>query len=306
MRSDRREIGPEDSRRFRREVALIAEDRTESPSLAVAAVRTLASLIAVGVEKGQISESAVEPDFASFIAIAGDTGRAAEVRGSAIRAIGELQIDDGAVLVREILMNPIERDRPEIARNALIAISRLDGTGAVEPISDVMRVTKDQAIFGTAAYSLGQIKTVESMVELARNEDRFPDSASPDAALVEFEDVVLKVLRDPASEHLTYAIGATRHLWRQGQRDRYIPLLVGLLTTAPLDTRRDALERLIDAASRLEFEIEKRELESALKAIADQPTLADYAQRIRRRLSASVLVPNPYSGPMPMVPELQN
>ena len=163
--------------------------------------------------------------------------------------------------------------------------------------------TEDPSIFGTAAFSLGQIKTVESMVNLVKNSDRFPDSASCDAALVDMEDTILDVLKNPQDENLIHAIYATRHLWREGQRERYVPQLRMLLSTAPILARKAALDRLLEVVSTLKLDDEKRELEPILIEIVNQPELKQYTERIRKRMLAVELEPTYSTIPHPSIPQ---
>lgn len=108
-------------------------------------------------------------------------------------------------------------------------------------------------------------------------------------------EVICDALQGIDEQKVSYGIRATRHLWREQQRQKYIPLLRRLLRTASLDTRKAALERLLEKASTLEFEQEKRRLVPTLEAIVDQPEFAKYQQQIRQRLSAELLTPVPDS-----------
>lgn len=302
LHSKRRELDSESLKRLHNQVILIAEDNTEFPEISAEAIRFMASLIGLMEEKGQITKSDVKQDISFLIEVARDQGRDVRLRGSAIRALGDLQVQEARPLLRELLADQSNLNRPEIARNACISIWRLEGKEAVVPISEVLSRTEDPSIFGTAAFSLGQIKTVESMVNLVKNSDRFPDSASCDAALVDMEDTILDVLKNPQDENLIHAIYATRYLWREGQRERYVPQLRMLLSTAPILARKVALEQLLEVASTLKFEDEKRELESILAEIVNQTELSQYTEQIKKRLSAVVLKPTDRTIPVPPIP----
>jgi hypothetical protein len=202
-------------------------------------------------------------------------------------------MEEAKTVLRAILVDPVESNKPDIARNALLATWRLEGQEATEPITEVLVRTQNLEIFGTAIFSLGQIKTEQSMVRIVQQMDRFPDSGSADAVLVDMEEIILNVLSDPDNENLEHAIHATTHLWREGQRERYFPKLKALLATAPVPLRIASLERMIDVTSRLEFEAEKLELRSVLPLIINQPELGEYAEYIQRRLSATLIVPFP-------------
>lgn len=303
LRSKRRELDPESLQRVLNQVILIAKDTTESPEISAEAIRSMASLIGLMEEKGQIMKSEVKQDISFLIEVARDQKQDIKLRGTAIRALGDLQIQEARLLLRELLADQSNLNRPEIARNACISIWRLEGKEAVVPISEVLSRTEDPSIFGTAAFSLGQIKTVESMVNLVKNSDRFPDSASCDAVLVDMEEIILEVLKNPQDESLIYAIHATHHLWREGQRERYVPQLRMLLPTAPLLARKAALDRLLEVVSTLKLDDEKRELEPILIAIVNQPELNQYTERIRKRMLAVELKPTDKTILVPSIPQ---
>lgn len=296
IQSKRRELAPDVSRQLLSLSLELAKDPAEEPRLSAAALRTASSVARFTEEVGRISRTDVKRDFGFLTALAGDTDRDTELRGAAIRAIGDLKLDEASALLRSILADPAQRELPAIARNALLSIRRLEEESAFDVISEVMRRTENPAIFGTAAYSLGQIRTAESMARLVQLEDRFPDSGSVDAVLVDMEDVILDVFGDPNDANVVDAIEATRHLWRDGQRARYILALRSLLTTAPVIARRTCAQRLIEAASLLDLESEKEELKAIQGAISEQPELKDYADQIRSRLTAEMIVPTT-SGP---------
>lgn len=291
LRSKRRDLDPESLQRLLNQVILIAKDTTESPEISAEAIRFMGSLIGLMEEKGQITKSDVKQDISFLIEVTRDQKRDVKLRGSAIRVLGDLQIQEAIPLLRELLADHSNFNRREIARNACLSMWRLEGKEAVVPISEVLSHTEDPSIFGTAAFSLGQIKTVESMVNLVKNINRFPDSGSCDAVLVDMEETILEVLKNPQDENLIYAIYATRHLWRKGQRDRYIPQLSILLTTAPIPARKAALDRFLEIGNSLKLDDEKRLLEPILAVIANQTELSQYTEQIRRRMMAEEVKP---------------
>jgi hypothetical protein len=105
------------------------------------------------------------------------------------------------------------------------------------------------------------------------------------------EKVILDALSHPEKPEVLSAIQATEHLWKVGQREKYVAALRGLLSDSPLAVRKASCERLLAAAGQLPFAQEKPELSSVLGSIEQSPELADYADKIRRRMGASVLSP---------------
>jgi hypothetical protein len=137
------------------------------------------------------------------------------------------------------------------------------------------------------------------MSTLVENSHKFRDSESCDAALVNMDVVILETLNHPDSPQVIDAIQATEHLWKDGQREKYIPSLQALLTNAPLEARRAACERLFDATSHLPFTQEKQELSVMLEFVGKSPELSEFAEKIQRRLTATIL---PVAAGSPSIP----
>jgi len=294
-------------REFLGETTLLAKDRSVDESNSAFAVSIMPNLALTMKEQGQLSEAESKQEAGFLIATAADSQRNVQLRASAITALGVLKVTEACVLLRELLADSVNADVPAVARPACLSLMRIDGERAIPDLADVLKRTSDVRVFGTAAFALAQLKKIECMAVLLEHLGRFPDSGACDAALVEMEDIVYGVLKNPLDENPSAAIQATRFLWREGQSDAYVPLLRNLLSEASLAVRRAAAERLLERASCLDFDSEKRELTLVSKAIGDQPELQEYQHRIRNRLSASVLAPNTNSVvPAPSALKLDN
>ena len=278
-------------RRLYADLAGAERDASQDPQLGARLIGTTASLACLMKEKGLLQAADLAEEFAFLKTAAKDDKKLPAMRGEAIKALGILKDGDAAPLIRDLLAAPENLNKPEIARNGCLSLMRIEGEKAVQPISNVLATTSNEAVFGTAAVSLGQIKTEESMATLVKNRDRFPDSGSCGAVLVEMEGVTIKVLEEPDNSNLIPAIHATRYLYRDGQRERYVSRLRDLLTTAPVSARLAAVERLMEVARMQRLDAEKLELVPVLKAITDQPELVGYAAKIRERLAARRLEP---------------
>lgn len=288
---ERGRLAPEEMRELLNEARLIATDRTESPLLSAHATRVMANMALTLEEKNLMTHEEAEKDASFLLEVAQDPARDLLFRAQAINGLGLLKVTTASPALRALLKDAASVNKPEIARPSCLALWRIEGNGALIPITEAMQTTTDATVFGMAAFTLGQIKEPESVAALVQNLGRFPNSGSCDAALVEMEDVILGVLRDPNHPDLAEAIRATRHLWKEGQSASYVPLLQQLLKTAPAEARRTALDRLLEYAGTLEFAKEKQELAAILTLISDQPQMDEYVQRIQRRVSATVLTP---------------
>lgn len=269
----------------------LAKDSSLDETNAAFAVAVMANTAITLKEQGQLSEAESKQEATFLITAANDARRHVLLRGSAITALGVLKVAEARESLREMLTNAVTRDTAELARPACLSLMRIDGSRAIPDLAHVLRETRESRVFGTAAFALGQLKSRESMAALVEQLGRFPDSGACGAALVEMEDTIIGVLQNPKEEHLTAAIYATRQLWREGQRETCVPLLRKLVSTAPLPARKAAAERLIESASALEFEHEKRELSLLTEAMAGQPELQELNERVQQRLEAQLAEP---------------
>lgn len=293
LHTDRLKLKPNEMRQFLVEVTAIAKNDTADEKLSAQAVHTMGNLTLTMEELGQLSRAEATKEVGFVMNIATDVQRSMDMRSQAIVVLGILKISQAAPILVGVLNANL--NVPQIASPACLSLMRIDRERAVSVLANVLQKTTDSRVFGTAAFALGQIKNRESMSALVQNLERFPESSSCDAALVDMELVVLEVLKNSQDQRLNDAIRATRYLWHEGQRGRYIPILHELLRTAPPAARKAALERLLEEASTQEFDLEKRELAAILELIKDQAQLSEYQERIRGRLSASLLMPS--SGP---------
>jgi len=293
LQANRKKLNSTEMSQLLSETTAVAKDKTADEILSAEAVRTMGNVALTMKELGQISEAESKKEAPFLMEATTNAQRGLQFRASAINSVGILKIKDASPLLRNILESTSSLNDPEISRPACLSLMRIDGELAVPTLRQVLQTTADPTVYGTAAFAIGQTKKTDSMIALMENQERFPDSGSCDAALVDLDGVILNVLTNAADPNLIYAIGATKHLWRDGQRERYTPLLEQLLTTAPPEARKAALDRLIEEASTLEFDQEKQQLSEILAKIRDQPELADYSERIESRLSATILQPIP-------------
>lgn len=292
LHSNRRKLSGAEMMTFLGEVTRLAKDVSLDETNSAFAVGIMANLALTMRDQGQLSEAESKQEAGFLMTMATDSQRNVQLRASAINALGILKVVESRGALREMLTNSASSNLAEIVRPTCLSLIRIDGERAIPDLTGVLKKTSDVRIFGTAAFALGQVKKPESVTALVESLERFPDSGSCDAALVDMSDVIYGVLADARNVNLSAAIQSTRYLWREGQQEIYMPLLRDLLSNAPLSARKVAIERMIDSASRMDFESEKRELALVSKAIGNQPELEEYQVRIRSRLSASVLAPN--------------
>lgn len=274
-----------------KEVTSMAKDPSLEADFAAQAIHTMGNMTLTLEELGEISRAEATSEAGFLIRSATDPEQSHEVRMQAINFLGLLRIPGASGVLKSLLESEIYVETPEIARPAALSMARIKSEDAVPVLASVLQNTNDERIFGTAAYALGQIPTPESMSALVQVRKRFPDSSAPDAALVDMEEVILDILTQPQNDKLGDAIAATLHLWRTGQREKYFPALKGLLDTAPLSLRKEALDRLLDEAGKQKFEVEIAYLLQILELIEDQSELFEYTNYIKTRMEARRVSP---------------
>ena len=285
LESRRRTMTPDDLALLSAEVSTLAGDTSQPAILRARAVRAMAAIAVVRIERSG-APIGTDTEVAFFTRLARDLDELLPVRGSAIRALGIVRARAAAPLLRALLREPGAIDEREIARNACLALAMLGGDDSQNAIANVLSSTGDASIFGTAAFALGQFTNEAAVAALVENESRFPASGSPDAALVRLEPVILRMLQQPDEPNRRLAVRATRHLWKEGQRERYLPLLMALVADASLATRAEAVERILDDAQSLPLEEEQRQLAAIARSVSADAGLSEYAVRIDARLRA--------------------
>lgn len=290
--SKRASLSETQLRQFKQELDALVRDTSDAPAVVAAAIHALAGLLDFMREKNFIAVSVIAEEGELFVRYLRDPSLHLTIRDAAIRAVGDLKFDPAREPVENLLRDEANLNVPQLARSGCLTLLRLAGQEAFPTILPLLQRTADQAIFGTAAFALGQIGTADAMSALVQNAARFPDSAAPDAALVNMEGVILETLSRPADGRAVDAVLATEHLWKEGQRERYLPILQALLAESSPPVSRAACDRLIDLAGRLPLDQEKQILEQMLAVVGTKPELASYGAAMRRRISAVVLVPS--------------
>ncbi len=292
LHANRRKLSTDELGTLFGEARRLAKDASLDETNSAYAVSAMANLALTMRDHGQLSEAESKQDTGFLLATATDSRHGVQLRSSAIRALGILRIAESREALREMLTDSASAKVAEIVRPACLSLMRIDGERAIPDLTSVLKTTGDVRIFGTAAFALGKLKKSECVSVIVENLGRFPRSGSCDAALVDMDDVIIGMLKNPKDENLTAAVRASRYLWREGQRETYTPLLRNLLSCAPLAARKAAAERLLETASSLDFQSEKRELALVSAAIGNQAELQEYQQQIQSRLSAGVVAPN--------------
>ncbi|MBN2020450.1 MAG: HEAT repeat domain-containing protein [Sedimentisphaerales bacterium] len=269
----------------------IAKDANESPFLSALAIRNMAGVSRMMYEKGEITRDNATSEKAFLIETAADKKRDLQLRSSAVKAIEILKINEAIPVLESLLSDANNFDVPEIARSSTLSLTRLSETQAFPYIHKVAKNTADAYVFETAAYCLGQMRTVNAMNSLVQNSGRFIDTGSCDFTLVEMEDIIIDALKQPFSSDVTSAIHATKHLWKKGQKEKYIPLLYDLIAKAPVPVKIEAIKRILSIAEKLNYKEEKSILSEALSKIDNIPEMKYYSDEIRKRLGAKLLVP---------------
>lgn len=282
---------PREMNRHIGELSQIIEDPSEPLSVSIPALHLMSDMLLVMKERGLSKDGVFRDQADMLVDLASDSGRNAHLRGLAIRTLGDLGIEEALPIARDLCANKTVWAEPELIRPACLTLGQLGGKAAIPVLVDILDNASLSSVYGTAAYTLGQFKSEETMVALARCRDRFPGTGSCDVSLEKMDAVIFDVLSQPHHPHVPEAIAATRALYSPEHIDQSMPLLKDILTTGSLFARREALDRILEIIRASEYSVVQRELREVLPLIENQPELRDEAEGIRLRLSAVPLMP---------------
>lgn len=287
----KRQLNTTERAHFLRETANIAKDPDESLKLRGMAIREMAHTSLFMWETGEITKAQARSEKQFLIETIKDQHLDVMQRSSAINAIKTLNITEANETLENLLADPNDLKHAEIVKSACLALVRIAGNESFSSIRRIHAETDDPNVFNTSAYCLGQVNTPKAVAALMHNDKRFPDIGTATFTLVDMEEVIYETLSNPNDPDLTSAIEATEHLWRPGQRDQYMPLLYDLLEITALNVRESVMKRLLNESQKLSYDDERIELAKILKIIEEQFELADYADDIKKKLSAKKLIP---------------
>lgn len=287
---NRLKITNEEMLKFLDDVTAVMKDKSLGTEFRAQAIHTMGNITLTLEELGVINRMEAEKQGDYLLTLSSDKNLNIKMRAQAINILGILKIQVATGTLKALLSS--EMNIPEIARPACISLVRIDTVAALPILSDVVRITQNSDVFGTAAYSLGMIKNKESMFILETNANRFPDVSSCANALSGMGSVITEVLKKPDSNYIQSAIRSTLYLWKEVQRERYKPLLLSILNDAEFTVRKLALERLIEDASRKELSTEKQDLSEILEQIQNVPEFSSETDYIESRLKAAIILPS--------------
>ena len=299
LASKRRQLNAAERARFLRESTHLAKDPDESPELRSTAVREMASTSLLMWEAGELTEEQAKADKQFLIQTMKDKQLDVSMRASAVNAVNTLTIAEARDVLEDLLSDPEDLKQSEIVRSGCLALVHIAGNESLNSISRIHSETNDPNVFGTSAYCLRQIKSPKAVATLMQNDKRFPDAGSATFNLVDMEDVICATLLNSVDPNVISGVQATKHLWRPGQKDRYMPLLYDLLERGDLETRKEVVARLFEEAQERPFDEEMAELSVVLSIIENQPDLTDDADMIRQRLTAKKVIPQISDEPVP-------
>ena len=138
LNSRRRQLDPDELQSLLTATKLLAKDPTQETALAARAVRAMASQFILMQEQGLLTRADIQGELPFLSDLAKDTEADPILRGQAIRALGNLQAQDASQLLRAILADPANLNKPEISRNACLALGQLEGNAAIAPIASVL------------------------------------------------------------------------------------------------------------------------------------------------------------------------
>ncbi len=278
---------------FLRKAVAVAQDKAADARLRADSIWVAGGLGMESKHEKMMTHEEVAQQCQFLLRVAADESEDARVRRVSITTLGNLKMKEGVPVVKGLLANKANHHRPDIARSACVALSELAPEDALPSLGDVLSGTTNSAVFGTAAYALGRIKNRAALPLLVANRQRLGDNLSVDNAIEGMGDTVLETLKKPDDPQIIPAIKATRSLWREEQREQYLPLLREILLAKNIlvDTRREALARLMDEAGQHPLAVEQERLIAIFPLVEKDAAFKDEIVLIQQKLNARIIQP---------------
>ena len=283
----------------------IAKDKQENAQLRANAIWALSGMGMMLKHEKTWTQEDVSRECQFMLQTAADESENLQVRRLSIAALGDLKMKEAVPILKALLTNksdnvprtrtPMSIDNVDpnspILRSASIALAQLAPEDAIEPVGKVLAETTDPSVFGSAAYALGRTKSREAIPVLVENRLRLKDNLSVDNAIEATSETVIEILKQPTAPDIIPAIQATRSLWRDEQKEVYIPLLRDIVADEGLvvDVRRKALKRLMEDADMLRLDARKERIGALLPLVEGEDVFSNEIARMRLILNAQLL-----------------
>lgn len=189
----KRDIKDKDASEIINKLIVLIEDEKNDYEIRAVVITRLTSIIYFFTEKGVI-DSAIKDEYgARLLSYLGNEDESIFIRN--VSASGLAEIQDMRVLpVLFKMLEERERYSPEMQRSIVGALGVLKDKEAILPLSEVLKTTPYDQVYGTTAYSLGLIGTSDIIEPLVENITRF-DMGSCKNALKRNEELLLDVIR---------------------------------------------------------------------------------------------------------------
>lgn len=269
----------------------VAADKQEDARLRTDAIWVLNEIGMQLKYDKTLADKDISEECKFLLQAAADETENLQVRRMSITAMGDLKIKEAVPIVKTLLADGNNLNRPEIARSASIALAELEPNEAIQPVGQILSNTTDPAVFGSAAYALGRTKSRDAIPLLVENRLRLKDNLPVDNAIEAMSETILEILEQPSDPNIVSAIQATRSLWREEQKAEYTPLLQEILAnrTLSLDVRREALKRLTEDADMLSLDARKQQISIILSLVEGEEPFGEEVIRMRQILNAQLL-----------------
>ncbi|MFH1370525.1 MAG: HEAT repeat domain-containing protein [Planctomycetota bacterium] len=138
----------------------VAEDKQDDAQLRTDAIWVMNGIGMKLKHEKTLTDEDISREFQFLLQMAADESENLHIRRMSITATGDLKMKEAIPIVKVLLADGNNLNRPEIARSASIALAELEPNEAVQPVGQILSNTTDPAVFGTAAYALGRTKSL--------------------------------------------------------------------------------------------------------------------------------------------------
>lgn len=182
-----------------------------------------------------------------------------------------------------------------IERNCLLVIITEESKTGEITCSELVNTNDRNSCYRWTSQNRRDIKICVNNVVSETEILRYNEHCT--SAIRYLEDDIYTILKNPQHKDILYALKSVHHSLGicYGDEQKYIPLLKEIVKTGSLESKKEALDILMEGAYCLggDLEGEKNFLrEQILPLIENQPELKEYVTKINQKLNAVILQPS--------------
>lgn len=265
-------------------------DRKTDPDVRLSIARSVPNIIGTMEEAGVSSAPSHQAFSKSLHRILRDANENDFLRSAAISGSADIKNREVIPDLVGLLKDPAIAKKAAIARSACLALGSFRDRGSITTIGNLLATSKDEAIVGSAAFSLEEIGGEDVIPLLVANADRPDGSSYIGVAIRNNEKSLLNIFAGGKEQLLPYAIKGTKYIIDPA---KYLPLLIRLAKQSKdPEIIRLCLERITESG-------DKAQVMEVLNGLPDNPIYHKQYEKAMLILTAVQLKIEPSNIPFP-------